>query len=81
MDDIRPRIPPKPNRFMDQLRLHIRDAGLAYRTEQTYIYWVKRFIHFHKKRHPKDMNMMDVEAFLSYLGGVETALQTRSELH
>ncbi len=69
MDDIRPRIPAIPVRFLDQLRQHIRDAGLAYRTEQTYLYRVKRFIYFHSKKHPKDMNMGHVEAFLSHLAG------------
>jgi len=69
MDDIRPRIPAIPVRFLDQLRQYMRDAGLAYRTEQTYLYWVKRFIYFHSKKHPKDMNMGHVEAFLSHLAG------------
>ena len=41
MDDIRHSIPPKPVRFLDQLRLHIRESGLAYRTEQTYIHWAR----------------------------------------
>ncbi|MBB3062837.1 hypothetical protein FHS09_003687 [Microbulbifer rhizosphaerae] len=38
MDDIRHRLPRKPERFMDQLRQHIRQNGLAYRTEQTYVH-------------------------------------------
>ncbi len=80
MDDIRPRIPAIPVRFLDQLRQHIRDAGLAYRTEKTYLYWVKRFIYFHGKRHPKDMNMTDMEVFFSHLGGVVTPLLTRNVL-
>jgi len=67
MDDIRHRIPPQPSRFLDQLRLHIRKSGLAYRTEQTYIHWVKRFIYFHGKRHPKDLGMVEVEKFLNHL--------------
>ena len=67
MDDIRHRIPPQPSRFLDQLRLHIRKSGLAYRTEQTYIHWVKRFIYFHGKRHPKDLGMVEVERFLNHL--------------
>jgi len=67
VDYIRPRIPAIPVRFLDQLRQHIRDAGLAYRIEQTYLYWVKRFIYFHGKRHPKDMDMGYVEVFLSHL--------------
>ena len=67
MDDIRHSIPEKPIRFLDQLRLNIRHAGLSYRTEQTYIHWVKRYIYFHGKRHPKDLNEAGIEQFLSYL--------------
>ena len=67
MDDIRHRLKAKPTRFLDQLRLHIRQQGLAYKTEQTYIYWAKRFIYFHNKQHPKNLDSVDVEAFLSHL--------------
>ena len=44
MDDIRHRIPHAPVRLLDQLRLHMRKTGLAYKTEQTYIHWIKRFM-------------------------------------
>lgn len=67
MDDIRHKLQVKPTRFLDQLRLHIREQGLAYKTEQTYIHWVKRFIYFHNKQHPQNLAMVDVEAFLSHL--------------
>lgn len=67
MDDIRHKLPLKPTRFLDQLRLHIRKAGLAYPTEKTYIHWVKRYIYFHHKQHPKDLNVAHLEAFLSHI--------------
>ncbi|USD20466.1 integron integrase [Microbulbifer variabilis] len=67
MDDIRHKIPSKPERFMDNLRFHIRKQGLSYRTEQTYTHWVKRFIHFNKKKHPADMGAVEIETFLSNL--------------
>jgi len=67
MDDIRHRIPAKPVRFLDQLRFHIRQQGLAYQTEKTYIHWTKRYIHYHNKRHPKEMGAAEVEMFLSAL--------------
>jgi integron integrase len=72
MEDIRPLISPNSGRFLDQLRLHIRQNGLAYRTEQTYLHWVKRFIRFHGRKHPKDLCMTDVEAFLSHLSEQRT---------
>lgn len=67
MDDIRHRVPARPVRFLDNLRLHMREAGLAYTTERTYIHWVRRFIVFHRKRHPRDMGAPEVEHFLTHL--------------
>ena len=37
------------------------------RTEQDYLNWARRFILFHDKRHPQDMGLQDVEAFLTKL--------------
>ena len=67
MDDIKKPVQLNSPRFLDQLRIHIRQNGLAYKTEQTYIHWVKRFIYFHNKRHPKDMGPAEIEAFLGNL--------------
>ena len=37
------------------------------RTADSYIYWCKQYILFHKKRHPKEMGKIEIEAFLNYL--------------
>ena len=37
------------------------------RTEKTYVTWIKRYIHFHGKRHPKEMGKAQIEAFLTAL--------------
>ena len=63
----------------------LRDHPLAdsIRTEQTYIDWIKRFIFFHGKRHPKDMGARDIEAFLTHLavaGKVSAATQIGSDI-
>ena len=42
-------------RLLDQMREVLRLKHLSFRTEKAYIGWVKRFILFHDKRHPKDM--------------------------
>ena len=42
-----------------------RDTTL--RTEETYVHWIKRFILFHGKRHPREMGAPELEAFLSSL--------------
>lgn len=67
MDDIKPRINQNSPKFLDQLRLHIRTQGLAYTTEKTYVSWVRQFILFHNKQHPKRMGAREIEAFLNHL--------------
>ena len=67
MDDIPVPIPPQSAKFMDQLRLHIRAENKALATQKTYCFWVKRFILFHNKTHPKEMGKPEIESFLNYL--------------
>lgn len=54
-------------RFLDVVRERIRAKHYSLRTEKSYVQWVKRYILFHNKRHPKDMGAPEVEAFLSHL--------------
>jgi len=60
-------MPDKTPRLFDQIRERLRVKHYSLRTEQTYLQWIKRFILFHGKRHPKDMGGPEVEAFLSDL--------------
>ncbi|WP_090571248.1 phage integrase N-terminal SAM-like domain-containing protein [Nitrosomonas sp. Nm33] len=39
----------------------------SYRTEQSYIAWIKHFIFFHNKQHPDTMRKREIESFLIYL--------------
>jgi site-specific recombinase XerD len=57
----------RSKKLLDQVRDAIRLKHYSYRTEQTYVDWVYRFILFHGKRHPKDIGAPEVEAFLTYL--------------
>ncbi|MGB7414046.1 MAG: integron integrase [Thermosynechococcaceae cyanobacterium] len=59
--------PAKPRKLLDQVRDVMRTKHYAYRTEETYVQWIRRFILFHNKRHPKDMAEPEVEAFLTHL--------------
>ena len=52
---------------MDQLRVLIRSRNMAYKTEQTYCHWIKRFIRFHGMQHPSALAAKEVEQFLSHL--------------
>lgn len=54
-------------RFLDQLANACRRRHLSYRTEQSYVAWVRRFILFHNKRHPQDLGPTEVRAFLTHL--------------
>lgn len=57
----------KKPRLLDQMRNIIRTKHYSYRTEQTYIDWVKRFIFFHEKRHPGEMGAKEISQFLTHL--------------
>jgi integron integrase len=58
---------PRPKKLLDQLREVIRLKHYAYRTEETYVQWVRRYILFHEKRHPREMGRTEIEAFLTDL--------------
>ena len=45
----------------------IRSQNKAWKTEKTYVFWIKKFIHFNDMKHPKDMGAIEVELFLSQL--------------
>ena len=57
----------KPKKLLEQVREVMRLRHYAYRTEETYIHWIKRYILFHHKRHPREMGRDEIEAFLSDL--------------
>jgi integron integrase len=54
-------------RLLDQVRNQLRTLHYSYRTEQQYLFWIRRFIVFHGKRHPADMAAAEIEAFLTHL--------------
>ncbi|SIQ38245.1 integron integrase [Aquipseudomonas alcaligenes] len=54
-------------KLLDQVREQIRLRHYSIRTEAVYLEWVKRYIRFHKYRHPQEMGGPEVEAFLSDL--------------
>jgi len=54
-------------RLLDRVRVAIRTRHLSPRTEEAYVFWIRRFIVFHGKRHPVEMAAPEVTAFLSSL--------------
>jgi len=54
-------------KLLDQVRLAIRTRHYSIRTEEAYMQWIRRFILFHRKPHPKEMGADEVSQFLSDL--------------
>lgn len=71
-----------PPKLLDRMREEIRVRHYSLRTEETYVDWVRRFILFHNKRHPKDMGAEEVQGFLSHLAverNVSAATQNQAK--
>jgi hypothetical protein len=59
---------PAPPKLLERVRWHLRVKHYSIRTEQAYVDWIRRFILFHKKRHPDQ------------IGHVKASLTCRSQL-
>jgi integron integrase len=73
--------PPPPPRLLDALRERIRVLHYSLRTERAYVQWVRRFIRFHRGRHPREMGEAEVTAFLGALateGNVSASTQNQA---
>ena len=53
--------------FLGDLRRAIRLRHFSIRTEESYVDWIKRFILFNGKKHPRDMGEPEVGRFLTHL--------------
>jgi integron integrase len=60
-------VAPQPPKLLDQVRDRLRLKHYSIRTETQYVQWIRRFILFHDKRHPRDMGVAELEAFLTHL--------------
>lgn len=68
-------------KLLEQVRAVIRRKHYSIRTEKVYCDWIKRFILFHKKRHPADMAEAEITAFLTHLavqGNVAASTQNQA---
>jgi integron integrase len=57
----------EPPKLLDQVRGAIRARHYSRRTEEAYVFWTRRYILFHGKRHPREMGATQVAAFLTAL--------------
>src|SRR5438876_7651995 len=63
---VKPENQSKP-KLLDRVRASARMRHLSLRTESAYVNWIKRYILFHKKRHPQYMGEAEIRAFISDL--------------
>jgi integron integrase len=54
-------------RLLDRVRAEIRARHYSPRTEKAYVGWIRRFIVFHRMRHPETLVPRDVADYLSHL--------------
>lgn len=73
MTDVYPRIetgntaPANPPRLLDVVHEKAQALHYSRRMEEAYVHWIRDYVRFHGKRHPRDMGAAEVEAFLSHL--------------
>ena len=66
-------------KLMESVRAAARLRHLSIRTERAYSDWIRRFILFHKKRHPGEMGAEEIRQFLSHLAvGGNVAASTQN---
>lgn len=54
-------------KLLDQVRTILRVKHFSLSTKRSYVAWIRRFILFHHKRHPKEMGEHEIREFISYL--------------
>ena len=57
----------KKKKLLDIVREKIRFKHYSLSTEKTYLFWIKQYIIFHGKKHPKELGKVEIEDFLTYL--------------
>ena len=73
--------PDKQFRFMEVVRRRLRERRYSRRTQEVYAHWIRRFIRFHDRRHPREMGEEEVRRFLSSLAvesGVSASTQNQA---
>jgi integron integrase len=53
--------------LLDAVRNRIRIKHYSIRTEKSYVQWIKSYIHFHSRQHPRELGAGHIETFLTHL--------------
>jgi integron integrase len=59
--------PARKYRLLESVRRRMRELRYSQRTITTYVLWIRRYVLFHQRRHPRDLGAEEVRRFLSYL--------------
>jgi integron integrase len=71
---------PEGRGLLEVARERMRTRHLALRTEGAYLHWIRRFVKYHGRKHPRDMGSVEVEAFLTHLAVVaEVSASTQNQ--
>jgi integron integrase len=73
--------PTAPPRLLDRVADAATARHLSRNTRKAYVRWVRRFVLFHRKRHPAEMGVAEVNAFLTHLavaGRVSASTQNQA---
>ena len=57
----------QPPKLLDRVREAVRVRHYSRRTEEAYVYWIRKYIVFHGKKHPSTMGAPQISAFLTWL--------------
>ncbi len=53
-------------KLLDIVRDTVRFKHYSLSTEKTYIHWIKHYIFFHNKKHPKDMGKEEIDIHIAF---------------
>src|SRR5215207_6465984 len=68
------------SRLLEQVREAVRTRHYSLRTEEAYIRWAREYILFCGKRHPAELGVREVSAFISHLAvGHRVAASTQTQ--
>jgi integron integrase len=70
MESADPQVAARPPTLLEKVRERIGYCHHSLSTEKAYVHWVRRYVRFHHKRHPRELGSTEVEAFLTHLADV-----------
>lgn len=65
--------------ILDQVEWMCRRRHYSNRTAEAYRYWIRRFIRFHEKRHPRQLGRVEIEAFLNSMAARHLSASSPSQ--